>query len=135
MMTSAAVLAALLLVAAPALGQELHPIAAQVKAELKDPARPFTMVVSLQVKKGDEAKFETAFARAIAATRKEKGCIAYDLNHDLKDPTRYFVYERWSNLSALEAHLRSAHITTLLADLKPLLAGNPEVKVLTPAGE
>lgn len=124
------------LLVATGLGQsEQHPIAAQVKAALKDPAKPFTMLVSLQVKQGQEERFETAFAKARQATRKEKGCLAYDLNRDAKEPTRYLVYERWKGLADLEAHLRTPHITTLLGELKELLAGDPELKVLLPAGE
>jgi quinol monooxygenase YgiN len=130
-----AALAALPLAAARAPGQEkANPIAAQVKASLKDPARPFTMIVRLQAKEGAADKFEAAFARAIAPTRKEKGCLAYDLNRDAKSPTQYLLYERWENLASLEAHLKSAHITTLLMELGDLLAGAPEVTVLLPAG-
>jgi quinol monooxygenase YgiN len=111
------------------------PIVDQVKSQLKDPAKPFTMFVHLQVKDGMQGKFEAAFAKAVKASRKEKGCIAYDLNRDAKETTRYVLYERWKNLADLEAHLKAAHLTALLAELKELLAGAPEIKVLLPAGE
>lgn len=114
---------------------EPHPIAVQVKAELKDPAKPFTMIVRLQVKEGEQNKFEAAFAKAVKATRMEKGCVAYDLSREAKDPTRYIVYERWKSLADLDAHLKTAHITALLAELKELLAAAPEARVLLPAGE
>jgi len=114
---------------------EPHPIAAQVKADLKDPAKPFTLIIRLQVKDGMQSKFEAAFAKASKETHKEKGCIAYDLSRDTKDGTRYVVYERWKNLAALDAHLKTAYITTLLAELKEFLAAAPEVNVLLPAGE
>jgi len=122
-------------VAAPTLGQEPNPIAAQVKAELKDPAKPFTMLVRVQVKEGMQDKFEAAFAKAVKETRKEKGCLEYDLNRDTKDSTRYLVYERWKSLADLEAHLKTPHITALLGELKDLLAGPPEVRVMLPAAE
>jgi autoinducer 2-degrading protein len=114
---------------------EPNPIVAEVKKTLKDPAKPFTMVVKLQIKEGVQDKFEAEFAKAIKATRKEKGAIAYDLNKDLKQPTSYYVYERWQNLAALEDHLKTPHITTLLAELKEMLAGKPEVMIFLPAGE
>jgi autoinducer 2-degrading protein len=114
---------------------EPNPIAAQVKASLKDPAKPFTMVVLLQVKDGMQNKFETAFAKAVKETRKEKGYLSYDLNRDAKDGSRYMVYERWKSLADLESHLKAPYITALLGELKEMLAGPPEVKVLLPAGE
>jgi len=112
-----------------------HPIAAQVKAALKDPAKPFVLLVHLKVKEGSAAKFEAAFARAVKPTRAEKGCVAYELSRDVKTPTQFLVYERWQNLAALDAHLKSAHIKTLLTDIGDLLDGAPESRVLLPAAD
>ncbi len=131
--TAAGVMLALAL--APAFGQKEDPIVAQVKAALKDPAKPFTMVIVLHLKDGMQDKFDAAFAKAKKETRKEKGNITYDLNRDIKDPTRYVVYERWKTLADLEDHIKAAHTVALLAELKDMLAGAPEVKVLLPAGE
>lgn len=129
-------LMATLAVSSPVVGDDQpHPIVAQVKAELKDPAKPFTMLVRVQIKDKMQEKFETAFAKAITGTRKEKGALTYDLNRDTMDPTRYLVYERWKSLADLEAHMKTAHITTLLGELKEILAADPEIKVMLPAGE
>lgn len=125
-----------LALAGPGAGQEkLHPIAEQVKAGLKDPSKPFTLIVQLEAKEGMQAKFETAFAKAVKATRKEKGCITYELNRDAKTPTKYLLYERWQDLPSLDAHLKTPHITTLLKDLEELLAGPPDAKAMLPAGD
>src|SRR5258708_2556602 len=59
---------------ARAADEKPHPIVATVKAALKDTSKPFTLLVSLKVKDGNEEKFEKAFAKAAAGTRKEKGC-------------------------------------------------------------
>jgi quinol monooxygenase YgiN len=124
------------LFAAHAGGQEKeHPIAAQVKASLKDPTKPFAMLVSLQVKEGTAEKFEAAFKKAIKPTRAEKGCLAYELSRDTKAPTQYLLYERWANLASLEAHLKAPHITTLLKELGELLAGPPDLRVLVPTAD
>ena len=58
-------------------------------------------------------RIAAAFAKAIPVTRKEKGCVAYDLNHDTEKETRYVIYERWKSIADLQAHLKSAHITAL----------------------
>jgi autoinducer 2-degrading protein len=119
----------------PVRGQEEpNPIVAQVKASVKDPGKPFVMLVHLQIKEGANKQFEAAFARAIKATRKEKGNLAYVLHRDAKHSNHYLVYERWRNLEVLKAHLKTPHITTLLMELEKLLAGPPEVRVLLPAG-
>jgi quinol monooxygenase YgiN len=116
-------------------GQEKeHPIAAQVKAALKDPGRPFTLVVHLKIKEGAAEKFEAAFAKAAQPTRQEKGNRAYDLNRDAQAPTKYLLYERWQDLSALDEHLKTPYITKLLSEVQELQDGPPEVSVLLPAG-
>ena len=112
-----------------------NPIAAQVKASVKDPAKPFTLIIRLKVKEGAGEKLEAAFAKARKATRQEKGNRAYDLNRDTKTPTQYVVYERWQNVAALEAHLKAPYITTLLTELGDLVAAPPEASILVPAGE
>lgn len=131
-----AALVALPLAASAVLGaDEPNPIVTAIKAQLKDPDKPFTMFVRLQVKDGMQAKFEAAFAKAITGTRKEKGNLAYDLNRDAKDPTRYVVYERWKSLKDLDSHLKQPYLTALLAILPDMLTGAPEANAYLPAGE
>jgi quinol monooxygenase YgiN len=112
-----------------------NPIIAQVKASIKDPSKPFTLIVRLKVKEDAGDKLEAACAKAIKETRKEKGCLAYELNRSSKTPTQYMMYERWKNVAALEAHLKTDHITSLLKEIGELLDGAPELRILVPAGE
>jgi len=111
------------------------PVIAAVKPRLKDPKKPFTLIVIVKVKEGSEDKFEAAFAKALAATRKEKGCITYDLNRDAQEGQRYLVYERWKSLADLEAHMKTDHIKALLQVLPELTSGPPEFRTLLPASE
>src|SRR5215469_4376196 len=112
-----------------------NPVITFVKSRLKNPDKPFTLLVRIQVKEGAGDQFESAFAKARTATRKEKGNLAYDLNRDTQDPSRYLVYERWKDLAALEAHLKTPHLKALLAELPKVADGAPESQVLLTAGE
>lgn len=112
-----------------------NPIIDAAKSAVSDPKKPFTMVVVVTVKEGKGKEFEEIFRPAIKETRKEKGCIAYDLNRDPKEETRYYVYERWASLAALEAHMETPHIKTLLGKLGDVTAGAPETKFFVVAGE
>jgi quinol monooxygenase YgiN len=128
-------LGVLLAALAPTARGQDDPIIAFVKPKLKNPDKPFTLMVGVKVKEGEGKKFEEAFAKALTATRKEKGCITYDLNHDTANPARYLVYERWKSLADLEAHLKSDHIKALLAVLPDVTSGPPDLHVLLPASE
>jgi quinol monooxygenase YgiN len=112
-----------------------NPVITAVKSRLKNPDKPFTLLVRVQVKEGVEKQFEAAFAKAITATRKERGNLAYDLNRDTQNPSHYLVYERWKDLAALEAHLKTPHIKALFAELPKVTDGAPESQILLPAGE
>ncbi|MEM6441594.1 MAG: putative quinol monooxygenase [Pseudomonadota bacterium] len=52
-----------------------------------------------------------ALARAMMAeTRKEAGCVVYQITRSVERPSRYHVYEEWESLAALEAHFEVPHM-------------------------
>jgi quinol monooxygenase YgiN len=106
-----------------------------VRATVKDPAKPFTLVVVLKLKDGSGPQFEAWFAKVAKESRKEKGNRAYDLSRSVKEPAQYLVYERWDNLAALEAHLKSPHFQEAAAALTGVVAGPPEIRILVPVGD
>ena len=128
-------IAALFLGASAPAQDKVNPIEAEVKANLKDPTKPFVMLLRVKIKDGTAAKFEAAFAKARTATRKEKGNKAYSLNRSTKTPAEYVVYERWENFAALQAHMKTPHLEALLAEVHDMFDGPPEVKVFIPTRE
>jgi autoinducer 2-degrading protein len=120
---------------APRMVADDHPVVAQVKEKLKDHNKPFTLGIRAKVKEGMGEKLEAAFAPARKLTLKEKGCLAYDLNKSADDETVYIVYERWANLAALEAHIKTPHTEKLLGTIHEYLDGPPEIRVFLVVGE
>lgn len=118
------------LMTAPIIHTDDHPIVTLVKSKLKDGNKPFTLMVTIQAKAGQEAKVVSTFAPCVKASRKDKGCILYDLHADPDKPHTYVLIEKWQNLSDLEKHLQAAHTQTLLKTLPELLEGPPDVRVL-----
>jgi quinol monooxygenase YgiN len=106
-----------------------HPVVALVKSKVKDPAEPFALVVTIKAKEGKGKDVEAAFAPAIAATKKEAGCLAYELNRDPDDPTAYVMYEKFKSVAALEDHLKQDHTQKLLKALEALTDGEIKAKV------
>jgi quinol monooxygenase YgiN len=106
-----------------------HPVVALVKSKVKDPAKPFVLLVTIKAKAGKEQQLEAAFAPCIAATKKEAGCLAYELNRDPDDPTTYLMFEKFKNVAALETHLKAEHTAKLLQALEPLTQGEIKAKV------
>jgi quinol monooxygenase YgiN len=105
-----------------------HPAVALVKSKVKDPTKPFALLVTIKAKAGKEKELEATFAPCLAATKKEPGCLAYELNRDPDDPTAYFMYEKFKSVAALEAHLKLEHTIKLLKALESLTDGEIKVK-------
>lgn len=106
-----------------------HPVVALIKSKVKDPARPFAILVEFKVKAGKEKDFEAAFKPAIAATKKEPGCVAYELNRDPDHPDVYVMYEKFKSVAAIQSHIDAKYTQTLLSTVGPMTEGDPKIKV------
>lgn len=123
--------AVLLSVSQPQEKSKEHPLLRVAKESLSDTTKPFTLLVRFKVKEGKGPTFEALAAKAVKETRKEKGNLAYELSRSAKG-SNYVIYERWENLAALEAHLKTAQFKNSSAALDPLLDGDLEVYLLVP---
>jgi quinol monooxygenase YgiN len=63
----------------------------------------------------------------IEQTLNEAGCISYELFFSAADPNKAIMVERWESAEALGAHLQSAHLAKLGADIADILAGGLDV--------
>ena len=93
------------------------------------------LAVTWMAKVGREGEVSALFAKLTEESRKEPGCVAYYLNHDLDEPTVFVVYERFKSVAALEDHAKSRHVEELLKKIGPMLDGDPKAKVYAPAAE
>lgn len=64
----------------------------------------------------------------VELTRKEVGCIQYDLLQNQLDPSDFTFVEEWSSHSALDQHLGSEHLQTAAAKLTGLLVSVPDIR-------
>lgn len=109
-----------------------HPVLALIRGKLADPSCPFTLIADLEAHpgRGDEVAAAIAASQAVALTRAEPGCTAYDLYRDADAPDQFVAYEGWRDLDALRAHLGTTHFAAVGAALGGLLASAPGIRVL-----
>ena len=80
-------------------------------------------VVATVVAKSDSVKdVKTALLKLIEPTRKEAGCIEYNLHQDNEDPAVFIFYETWESLACLEKHLSSDHFKSYVNAAGSLIA-------------
>jgi quinol monooxygenase YgiN len=92
----------------------------------------FAMIARFQVTEGSQARVERAFAKAVPATLREPGVLAYQPHRDPADTAGFVVYERWKSLDDLEAHLRTSYISELRQEIAAVMTGPPEFTLLRP---
>jgi quinol monooxygenase YgiN len=90
---------------------------------LKSIKGPFTLIVHFKVKKGEEKTLVEAAKPCIEATRKEKGCVTYELHQDTEEPTKFTFFERWKSPKALQSHLKAEHTQKLLKEVGKIADG------------
>lgn len=68
------------------------------------------LIATLKIKPGSIDAIKKAVAPCIEATRKENGCISYDLHQSITDEDTLVFVERWNDKAALEAHFHTPHL-------------------------
>lgn len=61
-----------------------------------------------------------------AASRKEDGCLDYEVLQNTADPCDFTLVEEWTTESALDTHLTTAHVQEAFSKGIPLLAKEPD---------
>ena len=88
-----------------------------------------TVVATFQARAGKEGELRAALLGLLAPTRREEGCLNYDLHVLPEDPARFLFHENWTTKEALDAHLKSPHVTALLPRVDELCVAFPEIKI------
>jgi quinol monooxygenase YgiN len=64
----------------------------------------------------------------VEPTRKEPGCLSYELMQNNEDPTDFTLIEEWQSNTALESHFATKHFKDALVKLPNLVASEPDIR-------
>lgn len=92
------------------------------------------VVATTQVKPEGRAAYIEGAKICIAETRKEKGCVAYELHASVNDPDLFVFVERWETRDDLTAHSRAPHVK-VWRELSAPLKASPSVIEIISGGE
>ena len=88
-----------------------------------------TVISTHQAKPAKEAELKSALTSLVEPTRKEAGCINYDLHVSLKCAGRFMFHETWASKAHFEAHLQRALIKVCLPHLTELCERFPNIEI------
>ena len=80
-----------------------------------------TVVAVFRARTGYEAELGAALRAMLIPTRKEDGCLNYDLHQGVDRPGLYYFHETWASADHHRAHLDTPHVRQLLTISSPML--------------
>jgi quinol monooxygenase YgiN len=88
-----------------------------------------TVTATIKAKPGLEQQVREALMALVGPTRKEPGCINYDLHQSLDDSGLFMLYENWTSRRDLDEHLNMPYLKDFLAKATDILAEPVEIKL------
>jgi quinol monooxygenase YgiN len=89
--------------------------------------KTLTLVVTFQARPGKEAELRKVLTALVAPSRKDAGCLNYDLHVALDDPAKFIFHENWATKAHHEAHVQAPHIQALMPRLDELCVAFPQI--------
>ncbi len=74
-----------------------------------------TIVANIKAKADKIDLVRAELEKLIPITRKEEGCIQYDLHQDHENPAHFLFYENWESRELWQAHMDNQHIKDYMA--------------------
>jgi quinol monooxygenase YgiN len=75
----------------------------------KLPKHAVTLAVIVRAKEGQELLLEAELRALVAPTRREEGCLQYDLHRSTDLTGQFFLHEVWESREHHTAHTRTPH--------------------------
>jgi quinol monooxygenase YgiN len=98
------------------------------------PENSFRAVARLKAKPDKVDELQELLRGLVGPTRKEEGCLSYELMQNRADPTDFTFVEEWASDAALDAHFATEHIQNALSKVPDLCAEEPDIRTYTVIG-
>ena len=94
----------------------------RARSSAKLPKEAATLIVILRAREGQETLLEAELRALVGPSRKEEGCIRYDLHRSADTPSALLLYEVWASREAHTEHIHTPHFLRWNARKDALLA-------------
>jgi quinol monooxygenase YgiN len=82
------------------------------------PKEGIILTAAVKAKPGQEEAVKEVLMALVEPTRKEPGCLCYNLHQSKSDKTQFMFYEQWASKEAIDAHGKTPHMKALGGKLK-----------------
>ncbi len=81
----------------------------------------------IKVAEGRGKEFEAGYRKLAPKVLKDPGAIAYVLHRDIKDPDKFFFYEKYADEAAIKYHTSTPHFKEFFQKMGPIMVGQPDI--------
>jgi quinol monooxygenase YgiN len=92
-----------------------------IKQERRAIMETIVITAILKPKQGSEQQLLSELKKVQSKSRKEAGCINYNLHQSVDDQT-FVLYEVWENKKAMDQHIESSHYQEYRENIADLVA-------------
>jgi quinol monooxygenase YgiN len=89
--------------------KKTRPRKARFKANRGLPKDAVTLVVNLRAREGQELLLEAELRALVGPTRREQGCLTYDVYRGTELPGAFLLYEVWASREHHHLHTQTPH--------------------------
>jgi len=97
-------------------------------------AESLTVVAQIKAKLGQESHVRQELLSLVAPSRKDAGCLNYDLHQALDNPVLFLLHENCTTEAHLEQHLQKKDVKAALAKVAQLAAEPPQIMLCKKIG-
>ena len=80
-----------------------------------------TVVAKIVAKKDSVEAVKAELLKLIPPTKRESGCIEYNLHQDNQNPSIFLFYETWEDAASIEKHINTDHYKAYVKALDGML--------------
>jgi quinol monooxygenase YgiN len=92
-------------------------------------AKLLTVIAQVKAKPGKEAAVRKELLSLVGPSRKDAGCINYDLHQAADNPAQFLFHENWTSKAHLDAHLAKPDLQAVLKRVGELVAEPPQISL------
>ena len=87
------------------------------------------VIAKFFVKEDKVEEFLKLASVLVEESRKEEGCVSYNLLQDVSNPQTLIMVEEWESAKILKTHIASAHFTSIIPEMSLLQFQKEEITV------
>jgi quinol monooxygenase YgiN len=90
------------------------------------------VVAVLKAKTGQESRLGDALGKIIAPSRKDAGCLRYDLFEAKGAAGTFVTLETWASQEEMDEHMKAPHLAEAFGTAGDSFDGAPQIYLLNP---